>query len=400
MEKFVNSKGKTIMGWDEILEGGLAPNAAVMSWRGMEGGVAAAKQKHQVVMTPGEFVYFDHAQGEAALEPLNIGGYLPLAKVYSFEPTPPELTTDERKYILGAQANLWTEYIPTTQQVEYMVLPRMSALAEVLWTPASQKNWESFKVRMQPQYQRFAAMGANYAKSAFNVRQQFVPDTTKGGDVVSLLLDATGPQITYTLDGTAPSPTSTAYNGPFTLATSAVVKAASFENGQPAGKVTTTDLVAHKALAAPTRLASAPNKNYLAQGPLSLVDGLKGSLSHTDGRWLGFLGTDLVATIDLKKATEVSGMRSTFLQKPEDRIMLPSTVEVAVSNDGRAYKTVYTGPVAAAQPGTTIGEVKADWKKTKARFVRFTAKNAQPAPAGASPKDTDTWLFADELVVQ
>jgi len=400
MEKFVNGKGKTIMGWDEILEGGLAPNAAVMSWRGMEGGLAAAKQKHQVVMTPGEFVYFDHAQGDAALEPLSIGGYLPLEKVYSFEPTPKELTADERKYILGAQANLWTEYIPTTQQVEYMVLPRMSALAEVLWTPASQKNWESFKVRMQPQYQRYAALGANYAKSAFNPRQQFVPDTTKGGDVVSLLLDATGPQITYTLDGSAPSPTSTAYNGPFTLDKSAVVKAASFENGQPAGKVTTTELLAHKALAAPTRLASTPNKNYQAQGPLTLVDGLKGSLSHTDGRWLGFLGTDLVATLDLRKPTEVSSVRSTFLQKPEDRIMLPRTVEVAVSNDGRAYKTVYTGPVAAAQPGTTIGEVKGDWKKTKARYVRITAKNAQPAPAGATPKDTDTWLFADELVVQ
>ncbi|RZL15961.1 MAG: beta-N-acetylhexosaminidase, partial [Hymenobacter sp.] len=181
MEKFVNAKGKTIMGWDEILEGGLAPNAAVMSWRGMEGGTAAAKQKHQVVMTPGEFVYFDHAQGDASLEPLNIGGYLPLEKVYSFEPTPPELTADERPYILGAQANLWTEYVPTEQQVEYMVLPRMSALAEVLWTPASQKNWESFKVRMQPQYQRFAALGANYARSAFNARQQFVPDTTQGG---------------------------------------------------------------------------------------------------------------------------------------------------------------------------------------------------------------------------
>jgi hexosaminidase len=400
MEKFVNSKGKTIMGWDEILEGGLAPNAAVMSWRGMEGGIAAAKQKHQVVMTPGEFVYFDHAQGDPSLEPLSIGGYLPLEKVYAFEPTPKELTANERKYILGAQANLWTEYIPTTQQVEYMVLPRMSALAEVLWTPASQKDWNSFKVRMQPQYQRFAALGANYAKSAFNVRQQFVPDTTKAGDVVSLLLDATGPQITYTLDGTAPSPASTAYNSPFTLTNSAVVKAASFENGQPAGKVTTTELLAHKALAAPTRLASAPNKNYLAEGPLSLVDGLKGSLSHTDGRWLGFLGTDLVATLDMRKPTEVSGVRSTFLQKPEDKILLPRIVEVAVSNDGRTYKTVYTGPVAAAQTGTAIGEVKADWKKTKARFVRVTAKNAQPLPAGAAPKDTDTWLFADELVVQ
>jgi hexosaminidase len=400
MEKFVNTKGKTIMGWDEILEGGLAPNAAVMSWRGMEGGTTAAKQKHQVVMTPGEFVYFDHAQGDPTLEPLNIGGYLPLEKVYSFEPTPKELTADEKKYILGAQANVWTEYIPTTQQVEYMVLPRMSALAEVLWTPASQKNWESFKVRMQPQYQRYAALGANYAKSAFNVRQQFVPDTTKGGDMVSLLLDATGPQIRYTLDGTAPTPAATAYTGPFALTSSAVVKAASFDNGQPAGKMTTTEVQAHKAFAAPTKLAAEPHKNYHGTGPLTLVDGLKGSRSHTDGHWLGFLGSDLVATLDLKKATEINSVRSTFLQKPEDKILLPATLEVAVSTDGRTYKTVYSAPVAAAQPGTGISEVKADWKKTKARFVRVTAKNAQPLSPGAAPKDTDTWLFADELVVQ
>lgn len=400
MEKFVNGKGKTIIGWDEILEGGLAPNAAVMSWRGMEGGTAAARQKHQVVMTPGEFVYFDHAQGDPALEPLNIGGYLPLEKVYSFEPTPKELRADEKKYILGAQANLWTEYIPTEQYAEYMVLPRMAALAEVLWTPASQKNWESFKTRMQPQYQRYAALGANYAKSAFNVRQQLVPDTTKGGDVVSLLLDAAGLQTYYTLDGAAPTPAATAYTGPFILTKSATIKAASFENGQPAGKPTTTDVLAHTAFAAPTKLASPANKNYRATGPLTLVDGLHGSLSHTDGHWLGFLGDDLVATIDLKKATEISSVRSTFLQKPEDEILLPTALEVAVSTDGRTYKTVYSAPIAAAQPGSAISEVKADWKKTKARYVRVTAKNAQAKKAVAADKEASTWLFADELVVQ
>jgi hexosaminidase len=400
MEKFVNGKGKTIIGWDEILEGGLAPNAAVMSWRGMEGGTAAAKQKHQVVMTPGEFVYFDHAQGDPALEPLNIGGYLPLAKVYSFEPTPPELTADEKKYILGAQANLWTEYIPTEQYAEYMVLPRMAALAEVLWTPASQKDWESFKVRMQPQYQRYAALGAKYAKSAFNVRQQFAVDTTQAADRVTLALDAVGLQTYYTLDGSAPTPAATAYTGPFALISSATVKAASFENGQPAGKMTTTDVQAHKAFATPTRLASTPNKNYRANGPLTLVDGLHGSLSHTDGHWLGFLGDDLVATIDLKKATDISSVRSTFLQKPEDEILLPTALEVAVSTDGRTYKTVYAGPVAAAQPGSAISEVKADWKKTKARYVRVTAKNAQVKKATVAAKEASTWLFADELVVQ
>jgi len=232
------------------------------------------------------------------------------------------------------------------------------------------------------------------------VRQQFVADTAKGGDVVSLLLDATGPQIRYTLDGSAPTPAATAYAGPFTLTNSATVKAASFENGQPVGKTTTTDVLTHKAFAEPTRLASAPHKNYRASGPLTLVDGLHGSLSHTDGHWLGFLGDDLVATIDLKKATDISAVRSTFLQKPEDEILLPAALEVAVSTDGRTYKTVYTGPVAAAQTGSAIQEVKADWKKTKARFVRVTARNAQAKKTAAGAKETNTWLFADELVVQ
>jgi hexosaminidase len=396
IEKYLNGKGKSIIGWDEILEGGLAPNAAVMSWRGTEGGVAAARQHHPVVMTPGEYAYFDHYQGDPALEPLAFGGYLPLAKVYAFEPTPPELTAAERPYILGAQANLWTEYIPTTQQVEYMVLPRMAALAEVAWTPPSRKNWPDFQRRMRTQYQRYAALGANYARSAFNVQARLVADTTAQGDLVSLTTEAIGPQIRYTLDGTPPTSASPAYSQPFAVTKSATVQAATFENDQLVGKVTSRPVAAHKAFAKPVRLTHAPRKSYAGpSGPLTLVDGQRGSTDHHDGQWLGWLGDDLTATLDLRQATSISSVTGTFLQHSGSKILLPTSVEVAISKDGRRYKTVYTAPVAAsAQSAAIIQEVKANFKKTKARFVRVVARNAQ---AGGEPQ---TWLFADELVVE
>ena len=167
IEKFVNSKGRKIIGWDEILEGGLAPNAAVMSWRGTEGGIAAAKQKHYVVMTPGSHCYFDHYQGKPENEPLAIGGFTSLEKVYNFNPMPKELDLEEQKYILGAQANVWTEYILTPEQVEYMIMPRMSALAEVLWGTANPENFIDFKTRLQAQETWLKNNNINYRKTSF-----------------------------------------------------------------------------------------------------------------------------------------------------------------------------------------------------------------------------------------
>ena len=167
IEKFVNSKGRKIIGWDEILEGGLAPNAAVMSWRGTEGGIAAAKQKHYVVMTPGSHCYFDHYQGKPENEPLAIGGFTSLEKVYNFNPMPKELDLEEQKYILGAQANVWTEYILTPEQVEYMIMPRMSALAEVLWGTANPENFIDFKTRLQAQENWLKNNNINYRKTSF-----------------------------------------------------------------------------------------------------------------------------------------------------------------------------------------------------------------------------------------
>lgn len=164
MEKYLNSKGRQIIGWDEILEGGLAPNATVMSWRGEEGGIAAAKQNHDVIMTPGNWCYFDHYQDSAEEnEPLAIGGYTPVREVYEYEPVPPQLSEAEAKHVLGAQGNVWTEYMKTSDHVEYMVYPRACAMAEVVWSPKESRNFEQFRKRLEPHLQRLERRGVNFA---------------------------------------------------------------------------------------------------------------------------------------------------------------------------------------------------------------------------------------------
>ena len=167
VEKYLNSKGKQIIGWDEILEGGLAPNATVMSWRGEEGGIEAAKQKHNVIMTPGGWMYFDHKQSKNE-DSVTIGGYTTIQKVYSYDPIPKALSAEDAKYVLGAQANVWTEYMTNTQKVEYQIFPRMSALSEVLWTPKEKKNWSNFEKRLINQFKRYDWLGINYSKAYFD----------------------------------------------------------------------------------------------------------------------------------------------------------------------------------------------------------------------------------------
>jgi hexosaminidase len=164
MEKYINSKGKTLIGWDEILEGGLAPNAVVMSWRGEQGGIDAAKQNHDVIMTPGGYVYLDHSQTKKE-DSVTIGGYTPVKQIYSYEPIPKELSETERKHILGAQGNVWTEYMGNISKVEYMIFPRVSALSEVLWSPSEKRNWSDFENRLQQQCKRYTLWGTNYNKA-------------------------------------------------------------------------------------------------------------------------------------------------------------------------------------------------------------------------------------------
>jgi hexosaminidase len=162
VEQMLHARGRRLIGWDEILEGGLAPDATVMSWRGLEGGIAAARQGHDVIMTPGSHLYFDHYQGKPESEPLAIGGNSPIERVYAFEPVPPELNETEARHILGAQANVWTEYIETSDHVEYMAYPRALALSEVVWSPKDVRNWEHFQLRLPRELTRLGRLGVKY----------------------------------------------------------------------------------------------------------------------------------------------------------------------------------------------------------------------------------------------
>ena len=180
IEKYINSKGRSIIGWDEILEGGLAPNATVMSWRGEQGGIDAAKENHNVIMTPNSYIYFDYSQTRAE-DSLTIGGFLSLQKVYGYEPVPKELPAESEKHILGAQANLWTEYITNKGKVEYMVFPRMSALSEVVWSPKESRDWTSFQNRLLTQFRRYQLWGASSSKAVFDPRSTAAPARSGGG---------------------------------------------------------------------------------------------------------------------------------------------------------------------------------------------------------------------------
>ena len=214
MEKFINSKGKKIIGWDEILEGGLAPNATVMSWRGTKGGIEAAKAKHDVIMTPTDYVYFDYGQGDPAYEPLNIGSYVPLEKVYSFDPVPKELTADEAKYIIGGQANIWTEYIKTPSHVEYMAFPRMLALAEVVWSRPENKDYGDFLRRLNSHVPLLDAQNVNYRIPEPGGLQNVLTDSER----VSIELQpAAGTRVHYTVDGSTPDEKAPLYQKPIEI---------------------------------------------------------------------------------------------------------------------------------------------------------------------------------------
>lgn len=398
MEQFVESKGRHIIGWDEILEGGLAPNATVMSWRGVDGGIEAAKQQHNVIMTPNSHLYFDYYQTtDTENEPLAIGGYVPLERVYSLEPTD-GIPDEYKKYVIGVQANLWVEYIPTFSQVEYMVMPRMAALAEVQWTDPSKKEYQSFLPRLVRMTKLYDRLGYNYAKNIFDIHAEFTTDTENGEVVVTLSTMGDG-DIYYTLDGSEPTSTATKYEAPVKIKENATVKAV-VVRATGNSRVFTENIRFSQSTAKPVTLRTMPSKGYIFNGGPEMTDGLTGDSNYKTGRWLGFQGKDLDAAIDLKQPTEISKVAFNTNVVKGDWIMGAAGITVRVSEDGKDFKEVAskTIPSLNADDKDGIYPQEISFAPVKARYVEIVIKSDK-LPAWHGGAGNAAYLFVDEIVI-
>lgn len=276
-EKFLNAHGRQMIGWDETLEGGLAPNATVMSWRGEGGGIEAAKQHHDVIMTPNTYLYFDYYQTkDTENEPMAIGGYLPLERVYSYEPMPRSLTQEEQKYIVGVQANHWTEYIPTFSQLQYMALPRWAALCEIQWSQADKKDYQNFLTRLPQLISLYQTEGYNYAKHVFDVTADFQANAETGVVEVRMKTIDDAP-IHYTLDGTEPTSASPVADSVLSIKENCILQAVAV---RPSGnsRIFSEKVVFSKSTCKSIVANQPVNKQYEFKGVSTLTDGLKGIL--------------------------------------------------------------------------------------------------------------------------
>ena len=409
MDKFVTAKGRRIIGWDEILQGDgptirLSPNAAVMSWRGIKGGIQAARQHHDVIMTPGQFCYFDHYQGDPSQEPTAFGGSLPLATVYAYNPTPAELSPAEARHILGTQGNVWTEYIKTPDQAEYMIWPRAAALAEVAWTPLTQKNYDTFVRRLPTHFERLANLHVNYARTLYDALPSAKP-TPDGKVEVTLSMEkqpANVVEIRYTVDGSIPSGESPRYEKPFVLEKSTIVRTATFANGKPLSQLAKVnkEYLVSKATGKPYILLNAPTngrpgKNY------SLTDGITGGMGGYEVARVASFTNDLNVIIDLGLLQPVESVRIGFLKYTAKNMCLPKQVDISISEDGRTFQPVLTAKTNAAENGRrAIVRLPFEFAPATARYVRIIARNVGRVPAGLRTPGKTAKLAVDEIEVR
>lgn len=399
VEKFLNNHGRKMIGWDEILEGKLAPNATVMSWRGMGGGIEAAQLGHDVIMTPTTYCYFDYYQTtNTEDEPLAIGGYVPVELVYDFEPIPEQLNEEQKKHILGPQANLWTEYIKEVDHVEYMTLPRLAAMSEVQWMEPDKKDYKNFLTRLPRLLALYDKLGYNYASHIFDVQATLTPNfDTNSLDVEFNTIDSA--TVYYTLDGSDPSASSTNYEGRFSIKEEAELKAIAIREQGKNSKVFSEKIHINKATYKPISLLTTPDANYAYTGAGMLVDGLKGAgTNYRTGRWMGFAGENLEAVIDMLEPTEISSAEIRNCVVTGDWIFDASEIIIEASEDNEEFNLVNSEKYIDANKDhwSDVATHTLTFDPVTARYFKVTVKPTV-MPMWHPGKGKNAYIFVDEI---
>ncbi|RYD95110.1 MAG: beta-N-acetylhexosaminidase [Sphingobacteriales bacterium] len=394
MEKYINNKGRKIIGWDEILEGGLAPNATVMSWTGENGGIAAAKQQHDAIMTPTGWMYFDYNQTKNE-DSVSIGGYIPLEKVYNYEPVPKELDASQAKYILGAQANLWSEYITNPSKVEYLLFPRLTALSEVQWTPANKKTYKDFETRLPGIFKRYELWGANYSTAYYDLQASTIQ---QGNNNIAWKLETNKADGKVIYVQGRNSTKQRAYASPVAVKENIELGAALTDNkGKVISKWVWQQFELNKASGKKASISPAPSKNYPGSGAFTLVDGIQNKVGMPkSAEFLGFLGKDAEAVIDLGKAEAISSITLHAFEQAGSWIYRPASVSFSTSADGITYST----PQTITNATGTKNLLYTASLKTNARFIKVTAINYGVIPVGKPGEGSKAWMFLDEIEVK
>ena len=401
VEKFINAHGRKIIGWDEILEGELAPNATVMSWRGSEGGIKASAMGHDVLMTPNTHFYFDYYQSQDIKnEPFGIGGYVPIEKVYSYEPFTDEMTDNARSHIKGVQANVWSEYIHTPEHQEYMILPRMAALSEVQWCRPEAKSWERFIASLPHIIDIYAVLGCNYATTVFEITGTTAVNVEKGC-VEMTLKTADNAPIYYTLDGSEPTQKSMLYKAPVEIKEGCTLKAKVFRQNI---NTRTFEFNFHdnKAFCRPAKFNTNTSPRYTYDGAVTLVDGIVSVATFANGKWIGWEKEPLDITIDMGGETEYSSVDLITLVQKDEWIFDFTKAVVSVSDDNAKFTEVASMllPIDGPNDADGVKNHLMEFPQTKARYLRIEAQTVRSIPDWHYGHGKTAHLFAGEIIVK
>lgn len=383
ISNFLTSKGRKLIGWDEIIDGGLASDATVMLWRDPQSAIHAAELGHNVIMTPGTYCYFDAYQADPTTEPEAIGGYLPLRKVYLFEVVAKDSLAS---YFIGGQGNIWTEYINDFKHVEYMSFPRAIALSEALWSAKERRSWVDFKKRLQNQLPRLDYLDVNYHRPSYELEILENVDTIHKKIEVRFESEQFKPMIRYTTDGSEPTQKSTLYNDNLAIDKPVTLKAAIFVDGKPQ-KIFTKNIGYHLGIGKKVTYAKQWT-SYPAGGETALIDGLFGGLSYSDNLWQGFT-SDMDVTIDLEKVTRVNTFNANFMQLIGPGVYMPEYVEVLVSVDGVAFESVLK----------VENDVPKDYDRLRFKDFGGSLQNKDIRYVKVFAKNSGGFIFVDELVI-